>query len=220
MTPLPFPDEAPGAGHPARRWAQRLHLVDGLGVLELGRRGEPATKLHFFDAELLPQVEALTWCELPSGYARSWNTYLHQTVTGVRPGPGFQVDHIDRDRRNNQRVNLRTVTCRQNHANMPNQSTAGVGVTHHKDRSGFRVSVRASISGGWVYKPTVSYGPQSGRTRDKAHAVASAIAATYQAVMAAVDRGERLHPTRDELTAIADAAKLTPARAAGRLICS
>lgn len=40
---------------------------------------------------------------------------LHRFVMGLRPGDKRQVDHVNGDKRDNRRCNLRVVTCQENH---------------------------------------------------------------------------------------------------------
>lgn len=44
--------------------------------------------------------------------------YMHIVITGLITGEGFETDHIDGDGLNNQKVNLRIVTRRQNCQNL------------------------------------------------------------------------------------------------------
>lgn len=72
------------------------------------------------------------WCMHVCGYAtrhlrlpdgQKTAVLLHRAVLGLVPGDGVQGDHIDRDRLNCRRSNLRVVTDGQNKQNVP--STAG-----------------------------------------------------------------------------------------------
>jgi hypothetical protein len=65
------------------------------------------------------------WACLKIGYASAKidgkQCYMHRIITGAQPGQ--YVDHIDGNKLNNQRTNLRLCTCRQNHWNKPKQTT-------------------------------------------------------------------------------------------------
>ncbi len=62
---------------------------------------------------------ASTWCEDKNGYVvgkrNGKKISLHRLL--MNPGPGLCVDHIDGNKRNNQRSNLRIATRRQNALN-------------------------------------------------------------------------------------------------------
>jgi len=81
----------------------------------------------------------------PSGYFqvslhnsnKQYNTTVHKVVAESFIGThekGMQIDHVDRNRQNNNLDNLRYVTHRDNHHNRVDQSKYGVGVT--KSRNG------------------------------------------------------------------------------------
>lgn len=64
-----------------------------------------------------------------AGYARRWQAgarpnrrfiYMHRALVPVLPG--FEVDHVNRDRLDNRRRNLRVATISQNHANTPKRN--------------------------------------------------------------------------------------------------
>ena len=44
---------------------------------------------------------------------------MHRQILGLEPGDGWTVDHLDRDRLNNRRVNLRKCTKAENAQNRP-----------------------------------------------------------------------------------------------------
>lgn len=62
------------------------------------------------------------WYLLPKGYAvavvnGAKNLYMHRLILGLTTGDPRHTDHIDHDRLNNQRSNLRACTPRENHQN-------------------------------------------------------------------------------------------------------
>jgi hypothetical protein len=83
------------------------------------------------------------WTRNNRGYAvcyrsvdgRRFTFYMHRIV--IQAKPGTQVDHIDRDKLNNQRRNLRLVSRTQNQMNkglQANNSTGVKGVTLRKGK--------------------------------------------------------------------------------------
>lgn len=82
------------------------------------------------------------WCLMPpngrnpNGYVRRKvrqdgkrvNVYLHRAVLGLSPGDGMDGDHINGDRLDNRRENLRATTRRQNGQNVPSQA----GTSRHR----------------------------------------------------------------------------------------
>lgn len=79
------------------------------------------------DDEDYERVAALRWSQLPHGYAKSHlvsrvdgrrvdkGIYMHRLVLDAKPGQ--QVDHINHDRLDNRRCNLRFCNFSQNQAN-------------------------------------------------------------------------------------------------------
>jgi hypothetical protein len=95
------------------------------------------------DAEI---VGARRWNVLPTGYAVSRDSagsvYMHRLVIGLGAGDSRQVDHINRDKLDNRRENLRVCTAAQNHQNKPsyrNSTSPFRGVS--RDRSKWRATV-------------------------------------------------------------------------------
>ena len=68
---------------------------------------------------------------------------VYYLATGIDPGV-YEVDHIDQNSANNCRTNLRLATRSQNASNMklrPNNTTGFKGVSWHKARNLFRVTI-------------------------------------------------------------------------------
>lgn len=80
---------------------------------------------------------------IPKGGNRYTEEYLHRYVLGASKGQ--YVDHIDRDKLNNLRSNLRICTGQQNVCNRPQQKGQYKGV--HQARE----------SGKWIAQITVQY---------------------------------------------------------------
>jgi len=99
--------------------------------------------LHLFDEEDLPRVWGRRWFEKSGGYATTIVRYeeLHKQIPlsyfilGYPPF-GYVIDHIDRDKRNCLRQNLRIVTEAQNIMNrqLKNPASGRVGVYKTGDR--------------------------------------------------------------------------------------
>jgi hypothetical protein len=73
------------------------------------------------DADL---VESYRWYSSHNGYAMSTargrpTLRMHRLVMGLGPGDPRRVDHINRDKMDNRRANLRLVTTAENGQNVP-----------------------------------------------------------------------------------------------------
>jgi len=66
--------------------------------------------------------------------------YLHKRIAGCDKGNGFQVDHIDGNRLNNSRKNLRICTHHQNQYNKPKRA----GQSKHSKYKGITKYITAS----------------------------------------------------------------------------
>lgn len=113
------------------------------------------------DDEDFPLVAGISWCIGTLGYVQSSRGYMHRLL--MRAQPGQIVDHINGDRKDNRRGNLRFVTCAENNANRRVLGT--------KSRSGFRGVSWCAQTGRW--KATVKIGYRQhwvGRFTDPAEA--------------------------------------------------
>lgn len=103
------------------------------------------------DYEIYSQWE---WSLISKRYAGRWdkltktNVYLHRLINNT--SDGFDTDHINRDKLDNRRSNLRSVTRSQNMSNcVQKNNTSGYrGVSWHKQRR--KWAARAKIDG--IYK--------------------------------------------------------------------
>lgn len=119
----------------------RFFVVDGsaVGYTSKGER-------FLFDIELWDMVTVRNWRKTAKGYIVSGNgqnyCVLHRMVANAKKG--CQVDHINRDKTDCRRTNLRIVTNAQNTANsgtyLSNRSTGHKNVYLHGNR--YRVAIR------------------------------------------------------------------------------
>lgn len=95
-------------------------------------------------------VDFAAWQLHEAGYACctkvGHKVYMHRFILGLVRGDGTQVDHIDRDKLNNRRANLRVVSPRQNA-----QNRIGAGRT-----SPFRGVHYHRASGKWMASAQVA----------------------------------------------------------------
>ena len=95
---------------------------------------------------------------------------LHREVMGVPNGDPIEVDHIDRDRLNARKSNLRRASRWQNEGNKPrpdDYSSRTVGVT----RVGEKWKAQASLDGQYVYLGTFDTEPEAVEARARWEAV-------------------------------------------------
>jgi hypothetical protein len=121
------------------------------------------SKSHFFviDSEDAPRVKAFDWVCIGNGRK---HVYAFGRFTPGRPGgismhylimgcpallPGFVIDHIDGDTRNNKKSNLRIITQDENCQNRKKQSKSAtsryIGVYQIKNRRGIRSKWAANV---------------------------------------------------------------------------
>jgi HNH endonuclease len=85
------------------------------------------------------------------GRNSTWAEFLHRRILGLDRGDPRQSDHINRDKMDNRRANLRIVTQTQNNQNLPGgHGRAGhYGVHWIEERN--KWAVRIIINGKWVW---------------------------------------------------------------------
>jgi hypothetical protein len=84
-------------------------------------------------------------------YERSGRSvYLHREVLGLRSGDGLQCDHINRDRLDCRRANLRVVTNAQNSQNRPKRSGNYRGAYFHPKRQKWIARVKLDYQPYWL----------------------------------------------------------------------
>ena len=79
--------------------------------------------------------------------------YMHREILGLKPGDGLCADHINRDRFDNRRENLRVVTQQENRQNLS---------SHRNSTSPYRGVCWDKSVGKWL--ATVVVGPQGNTT--------------------------------------------------------
>ncbi len=113
------------------------------------------TVMVFIDDELYEKIPKKGWWINSYGYAvhqkciagKKINTYLHHLVLPVKTG--FDVDHINRNKLDNRKENLRYVTRAQNIYNMSekkNNTSGKRGVSWDKQHKKWRAYIGGSKS--------------------------------------------------------------------------
>ena len=127
---------------------------DGTASVLLGGRGGAIRATAIIDAADVPLVDRWNW-SLRDGYAvradysgpRPKAVWLHRVILGLADNDYRRVDHIDRNRLNSRRSNLRPVTPSGNSQNTPSKwgtSSQFRGVTWSKQRQKWIATVRAA----------------------------------------------------------------------------
>jgi hypothetical protein len=131
-------------------WRDDLAVPDARRIPLRNRAGEVVTYacVDAVDAELADY----RWHRAANGYVARRErgrrrglgiVLMHRQVLGLKKGDGFQVDHIDGDKLNNRRSNLRIVTNAQNGQNIQRAggSSRYRGVSWHQLRGAWRARV-------------------------------------------------------------------------------
>lgn len=117
--------------------------------LRLKRRDGTVRALALIDDEDAALVDGHSWHLSGPGYAaakiKGKEVYLHRLLTGATKGQ--EVDHINRDRLDNRRANLRLVdhlTNMQNTGSRDGSTSRYRGVSWHKERRKWVVYVKVA----------------------------------------------------------------------------
>lgn len=100
------------------------------------------------DDEDFEELNREKWYTSSTGYATRRNrkkmTYMHRTITNCPQG--MQVDHINGNRLDNQRINLRVVTSQQNkqnrHRNLKGKTSKYKGVSWNKKNQNWYARIK------------------------------------------------------------------------------
>ena len=100
---------------------------DGTAMIPLLARNGDVKALAIIDAADAAWAGQWRWCLSRAGYAvrNDWSSsrpkmlYLHRELLGLSPGDGLEGDHINRNKLDNRRSNLRAVTRAGNAQNYP-----------------------------------------------------------------------------------------------------
>lgn len=97
-----------------------------IALIPLRDRTKAVIAHAIVDAADMPDVGRFEWCLNANGYAwrndwknRPRHVYLHRHLAGGKPGDGLYVDHVNRDKLDNRRANLRLLTPRESAQNKP-----------------------------------------------------------------------------------------------------
>lgn len=124
----------------------------------------------YVDADAPADVLRYSWSAMPRGYAyrnKGGKTiYMHRVIAAA--SADMCVDHIDGDRQNNRRSNLRICTHRQNMSNQRAKRGRCRGVHQRADRWMVLLSRRHAGRQEQVYVGTYDTEEQAGRAWDQA----------------------------------------------------
>lgn len=107
-----------------RRQARKAVPTDDPAVYRLAL---PSGEFVLVDADIAEKMARYCWHMGNSGYARAKvkpgkHVILHRFIMGDPPSNGLMVDHINRDRLDNRRANLRWVTATENARNQDKEA--------------------------------------------------------------------------------------------------
>jgi hypothetical protein len=123
------------------------HLVvikDDFAEVTLYNRKNEEVGKTLVDLDDLEKVKDIKWYLKKDGYAISCFTSLSHFILDFNSTPNLVVDHINRNRLDNRKSNLRIVDCRQNTINRSKQydNTSGiVGVCWDKEKNKYRAFI-------------------------------------------------------------------------------
>jgi hypothetical protein len=131
---------------------ERIHVVP---LLARDGTVRAHTLVSEADAE---RVLRYPWCLNANGYAwrndrrqvGSKHVYLHRMIVGLVPGDGLYVDHINRDKLDNRRMNLRIVTPAQSRQNTPAIVGPHRGVTFDRSRGQWQATAQLDGRRRWI----------------------------------------------------------------------
>jgi hypothetical protein len=133
--------DVPATWHPESERCQKVRPVQiacGAVVITLADGREA-----FVDTDDLELVAGRNWWAESRGYPTCGVGVLPRMI--LPPPPGYVVDHIDRNRLNNRRGNLRLATRHENSRNRskaPGKSSEYMGVSLRSDRGTWSAAIR------------------------------------------------------------------------------
>lgn len=105
------------------------------------------------DGEDFEEVKRFNWCISTYGYivrrGEGGIVWLHRSLLGLEKGDKRRVDHINGDRLDNRRSNLRICTQRENSQNLHGRRS--------NNTSGFRGVTWSKSARSWVAQATLDY---------------------------------------------------------------
>lgn len=138
-------------------YPQRIFMIGEVGICFIKNSG-----YFWFDEQDLPLVESRQWSIIKDGYIGGWangNTRkLHRLILGITD-PAIIVDHINGDKCDNRRSNLRLAT----HAQNVQHSTKYIKGYYFNKTTG-RYQARIKVNGEFIYLGEYA-------TKDEARAV-------------------------------------------------
>jgi len=115
-------------------------MKDNSILIRLANHQDKVTGLCYIDKEDLKKVYDCRWCLGTQGkyVMNSKYGYLHHRI--LKPKDGYEIDHIDRDKLNNRKSNLRYVTKQEQQINLSlaknnTSGVTGVDFIHNKWRA-------------------------------------------------------------------------------------
>lgn len=150
---MPLPLDAQGKVEHHRAKQRRLDaMASWAGVLQPGTKVIPLTRGKFaiVDEADYDVLNQWNWYYVENGYAARWGTprmSMHRLINGTPKG--MHTDHINGNKLDNRRCNLRTCTQGQNCANKRPDRDKKLSVFKgvRKSGSGFRVGI--CVGGKW-----------------------------------------------------------------------